>query len=106
MINNTGLVDDASGATSIDVASTEARTRAYLAAAAQVAASPIRRVVLTHSHPDHCNGASLLPDAEIIAHRRVADDLRAPHRLAPHIFAPFVQGAATPRLPTSCSTTT
>ncbi|KAF2419813.1 MBL fold metallo-hydrolase [Microbacterium sp. B35-30] len=100
MINNTGLVDDPSGATSIDVASTAARTRAYLDAAAQVASSPIRRVVLTHSHPDHCNGASLLPDAEIVAHRRVADDLRAPHRLAPHIFTPFVQGDVAPRIPT------
>jgi cyclase len=100
MINNTGLVDDANGATSIDVTSTADRTRAYLSAAAEVASSPIRRVVLTHSHPDHCNGASLLPDAEIIAHRRVADDLRAPHRLAPHIFTPFAQGDVTPRLPT------
>ena len=100
MINNTGLVDDANGATSIDVTSTADRTRAYLSAAAEVASSPIRRVILTHSHPDHCNGASLLPDAEIIAHRRVADDLRAPHRLAPHIFTPFAQGDVTPRLPT------
>ena len=100
MINNTGLIDGGAGATSVDVASTAARTRAYLAEAARVASSPIRRVVLTHSHPDHCNGASLLPDAEIIAHSRVADDLRAPHRLAPHIFTPFEQGDATPRLPT------
>jgi cyclase len=100
MINNTGLVDDASGATSIDVTSTAARTRAYLGAAEEVASSPVRRVILTHSHPDHCNGASLLPDAEIIAHRRVADDLRAPHRLAPHIFTPFVQGDVAPRIPT------
>jgi cyclase len=100
MINNTGLVDDANGATSIDVTSTADRTRAYLGEAEEAASSPIRRVILTHSHPDHCNGASLLPDAEIIAHRRVADDLRAPHRLAPHIFTPFVQGDVTPRLPT------
>jgi cyclase len=100
MINNTGLVDDASGATSIDVTSTAERTFAYLRAAREAASSPIRRVILTHSHPDHCNGASLLPDAEIIAHRRVADDLRAPHRLAPHIFTPFVQGDVAPRIPT------
>jgi cyclase len=100
MINNTGLIDGPGGATSIDVASTQQRTQDYLDAAARVVPRPIRRVVLTHSHPDHCNGASLLPDAEIIAHRRVAEDLSAPHRLAPHIFTPFVQGDVTPRTPT------
>jgi cyclase len=100
MVNNMGLVAGHDGATSIDTTSTEKRMRDYLHAVAGVTGDPVRRVVLTHSHPDHCNGASLLPDAEIIAHRTVADDLRRPHALAPHIFAPFEQGTAEPRLPT------
>ncbi|UUT36122.1 MBL fold metallo-hydrolase [Microbacterium elymi] len=99
MVNNMGLIDGADGATSVDVTSTERRTRDYLKAAAGVAA-PIRRLVLTHSHPDHCNGASLLGEVEIIAHRTVADDLRQPHPLAPHIFEPFEQGDVRPRPPT------
>lgn len=100
MINNMGLVAGAEGATSIDTTSTEKRMRAYLRATAGVTDAPVRRVVLTHSHPDHCNGASLLPDAEIVAHRAVAADLRRPHAMAPHIFAPYEQGAIAPRQPT------
>lgn len=100
MINNMGLVAGAGGATSIDTTSTEKRMRAYLGAIGGATKAPIRRVVLTHSHPDHCNGLSLFPDAEIIAHRAVAADLRRPHAMAPHIFAPYEQGAIAPRLPT------
>ncbi|KAA9132157.1 MBL fold metallo-hydrolase [Microbacterium caowuchunii] len=100
MINNMGLIDGPDGATSIDVTSTEQRTRDYLRAVSGVTDSPVRRVVLTHSHPDHCNGASLLPDAEIIAHRTVAADLSRPHAMAGHIFDPYVQGDVQPRLPT------
>ncbi|MBZ4487773.1 MBL fold metallo-hydrolase [Microbacterium sp. cx-55] len=100
MINNTGLVAGPYGATSIDATSTEKRMRAYLRAVEGATDAPVRRIVLTHSHPDHCNGASLLPDAEIVAHRSVADDLRRSHALAPHIFSPFDQGAVSPRLPT------
>lgn len=100
MINNMGLIGGPEGATSIDVTSTETRTRDYLRAIADISDVPVRRVVLTHSHPDHCNGASLLPDAEIIAHRTVAEDLQRPHSLASHIFTPFVQGDVEARLPT------
>lgn len=101
MINNMGLVVGEDGvATSVDVTSTERRTRDYLRAVGEVTDAPVRRLVLTHSHPDHCSGASLLPDAEIIAHRSVADDLRRPHPVAAHIFEPFVQGAVRPRVPT------
>ncbi|MEO6943350.1 MAG: MBL fold metallo-hydrolase [Lacisediminihabitans sp.] len=100
MINNMGLIVGAEGATSVDTTSTERRMRDYLHAVAEVTSVPIRRIVLTHSHPDHCNGASLLPDAEVIAHRNVADELRQSHPLAPHIFEPFEQGDVRPRLPT------
>ena len=100
MVNNMGLVAGDDGVTSIDLASTERRTRAYLEAAASVAGALPRRVVLTHAHPDHCNGASLLPEAEIIAHRTVAEELQVPHRMAPHIFEPYEQGDVRPRVPT------
>lgn len=100
MVNNMGLVAGDSGVTSIDLTSTERRTRDYFRAAESVAGAEPRRVVLTHAHPDHCNGASLLPDAEIIAHRSVAEELQLPHRLAPHIFEPFEQGDVRPRVPT------
>ncbi|KRA24885.1 hypothetical protein ASD65_10945 [Microbacterium sp. Root61] len=100
MINNMGLIVGPSGATSVDVTSTERRTRDYLRAVERVSEVPVKRVVLTHSHPDHCNGISLMPDAEIIAHRTVADDLQRPHTLAPHIFQTFEQGAIEPRIPT------
>jgi cyclase len=100
MINNMGLVAGAEGATSIDATSTEERMRAYLHAIDGVTDAPVRRLVLTHAHPDHCNGASLLPGADVIAHRAVADELRHAPRLAPHIFTPFEQGAVAARLPT------
>lgn len=100
MINNMGLIARPDGVTSVDVTSTEVRTRAYLEAAHTAAGAPVKRVVLTHSHPDHCNGLSLLPEAEVIAHRSVADDLGADHGpLAPHIFTPFEQGDTRARIP-------
>ncbi|MDQ1129605.1 MBL fold metallo-hydrolase [Microbacterium sp. SORGH_AS_0888] len=99
MINNMGLIEGEGGATSVDLTSTERRTRDYLAAARAVA-SPIRRIVLTHSHPDHCNGTSLVPDAEIIAHRNTALDLQQVHPAVGEIFTPFEQGEVHARTPT------
>ena len=99
MVNNMGVIAG-DVVTSVDLTSTERRTRAYLAAVAGATGREPRRVVFTHSHPDHCNGASLVPEAEIIAHRSVADDLQRPHRLAPHIFEPFEQGDTHARVPT------
>lgn len=99
MINNMGLISRPDGVTSVDVTSTEVRTRAYLDAVGDAVGTPIDRVVLTHAHPDHCNGLSLVPDAEVVSHARVADELRAPHALAPHIFTPFEQGDAAARQP-------
>ena len=99
MINNMGLIDGPEGTTTIDVTSTERRTREYLAEA-EKRARPVRQVIYTHSHPDHCNGASLLPDAEVIAHASVTEELRRTPAPAPHIFTPFEQGDVTYRLPT------
>lgn len=100
MINNMGLIARPDGLTSVDVTSTERRTRDYLDAIEATVGGRVQRLVLTHAHPDHCNGASLMPEAEIIAHRSVADELRAPHAVAPHIFSSFDQGSVAPRLPT------
>lgn len=99
MVNNLGLIAGANGATAVDTTSTERRMRDYLDALADVPALPVRRVVLTHSHPDHCNGLSLLPGAEVIAHRRAADELRRPDVPAAHIFEPYERGDAHARLP-------
>ncbi|WP_165310732.1 MBL fold metallo-hydrolase [Microbacterium protaetiae] len=100
MVNNMGVITGRDGSTIVDVTSTEARTRAFLEAVAAVTDEPARRLVLTHAHPDHCMGASLLPDVEVIAHRGAADELRAPEPPAPHIFEPFEQGDVHPRIPT------
>ncbi|MBN9180666.1 MBL fold metallo-hydrolase [Microbacterium sp.] len=99
MINNVGLIGGPEGATSVDVTSTERRMKNYLDAAAKVAA-PITRVIYTHAHPDHSNGASLLPDAEILAHASVTKELQHTPPPASHIFTPFVQGEVSARLPT------
>lgn len=100
MINNMGVVAGDGGLTSVDVTSTEARTRDYLTAIDDLGQGPVRRVILTHSHPDHCNGLSLLPDAEIVAHRSVVADLQQTHGVASHIFTPFRMGDVAPRIPT------
>jgi cyclase len=100
MVNNLGLVGGPNGATAVDTTSTHDRMRAYLDAVAGATAQPVRRVVVTHSHPDHCNGLSLLPDAEVIAHRAAAAELRESHVPAPHIFQPYERGAAHARQPT------
>lgn len=100
MVNNLGLIAGPNGATAIDATSTHRRMRDYLEAVAGATATPVRRVVLTHSHPDHCNGLSLLPEAEIIAHRAAADELRQPHIPAAHIFEPYERGDVHVRRPT------
>lgn len=69
-INNTGFLVGRTGVTSIDTCSTERRTRAYLAAVAEVSDQPIRTLVTTHHHGDHTNGNSLVPGATILGHER------------------------------------
>lgn len=100
MLNNMGVILGGGEVTAVDATSTERRMRAHLDAVAGVTPAPVRRLILTHAHPDHCNGASLLPDAEIIAHSAAAGELRRPHAPAAHIFEPFEQGDVTARLPT------
>jgi cyclase len=69
-INNTGFVVGPQGVFSIDACSTERRTRAYLAAIADVSPAPVRTVLNTHHHGDHTFGNALFPTATIVAHER------------------------------------
>ena len=68
-INNTGFIVGPDGVVLIDTSSTEARTRAFLAAVAQVSDAPIQAVVNTHHHGDHTHGNYLTAPAPIIGHR-------------------------------------
>lgn len=70
MVNNCGVVTDASGdAVIVDTTSTEKRNRAFLAEVAGVSRGP-RIAVNTHSHPDHTYGNGFLPETTtIIGHR-------------------------------------
>jgi cyclase len=69
-VNNTGFVVGDSGVLCIDTCSTEARTRAFLAAVDAVAGPGRRTLVNTHHHGDHTNGNYLLPYAAIIGQER------------------------------------
>jgi cyclase len=76
-INNTGFLAGRHGVVSIDTCSTEARTRAYLAAVAAVTSQPVRTLVSTHHHGDHTYGNCLLPAATIVGHERCREEVLA-----------------------------
>ena len=76
-INNTGFLAGRHGVVSIDTCSTEARTRAYLAAVAAVTSAPVRTLVNTHHHGDHTYGNCLLPAATIVGQERCRDEVLA-----------------------------
>jgi cyclase len=76
-INNTGFLAGRHGVVSIDTCSTEARTRAYLAAVAAVTSRPVRTLVSTHHHGDHTYGNCLLPAATIVGHERCREEVLA-----------------------------
>ena len=67
-LNNTGLLIGRDGITAIDTCATEARTRAFLEAAAVLSDRPVRTLVNTHHHGDHTYGNWLLRGATIIGH--------------------------------------
>jgi cyclase len=69
-INNTGFLAGGSGVISIDAASTERRTRAYLDAITTVTAKPVRTLVNTHHHGDHTHGNYLMSGATIVGHEQ------------------------------------
>ena len=70
-INNAGFIAGPDRVTLIDTCSTEARTRALLAAVSDASPNPIATIVNTHHHGDHTNGNGLAatPGATtIVAH--------------------------------------
>lgn len=69
-INNTGILVGSSGVVSIDSCATEARTRAYLAAIAEISDQPVRTLINTHHHGDHTFGNYLFPTATIVGQER------------------------------------
>jgi len=76
-INNTGFLTAADGVVSIDMCSTERRTRAYLDAIGAITSAPVRTLVNTHHHGDHTYGNCLLPGATIVGHARCRDEVLA-----------------------------
>ncbi|WP_369371209.1 MBL fold metallo-hydrolase [Promicromonospora sp. Populi] len=100
MVNNMGVVETSIGNISIDTTSTERRMRAYLRTMREATGRDLRYIIYTHSHPDHSNGASMVPDADVIAHREVAAELQRLQPVPSHVFTPFVQGNIRPRPPT------
>jgi glyoxylase-like metal-dependent hydrolase (beta-lactamase superfamily II) len=67
MVNNCGVITDASGdAVIVDTTSTERRNRAFLAEVAGVSARDPKIAVNTHSHPDHTYGNGFLPPTTTI----------------------------------------
>jgi cyclase len=69
-LNNTGFLASRDGVISVDAASTERRTRAYLDAIATVTDRPVRTLVNTHHHGDHTHGNYLFGAATIVGHER------------------------------------
>lgn len=74
-INNTGVLVGRRGVISVDSCSTERRTRDYLAAIATVSRQPIRTLVNTHFHGDHTFGNYLFPNATIVGHERIRQEM-------------------------------
>src|SRR6476661_6712425 len=67
MVNNCGVITDASGdAVIVDTTSTEKRNRAFLAEVAGVSARDPKIAINTHSHPDHTYGNGFLPETTTI----------------------------------------
>jgi len=76
-INNTGFLVGSTGVISVDACSTEARTRALLAAIAEVSDQPVRTLINTHHHGDHTFGNYLFRGATIVGQERSRAALRA-----------------------------
>lgn len=91
-INNAGVVLGGDGPVLIDTCATEARTRRFLDAVAQVCGgAPVRVAVNTHLHGDHTYGNSLLPETTVIVgHQATRDGVLADFVLAntPPLWSP------------------
>jgi glyoxylase-like metal-dependent hydrolase (beta-lactamase superfamily II) len=73
--SNSGFVN-AGGGLVVDTFWDLPHTRELIAHYARVWGEPARRVVNTHANGDHCWGNQLFPQAEIVGHRRCAEEMR------------------------------
>ncbi|UBU12848.1 MBL fold metallo-hydrolase [Nonomuraea gerenzanensis] len=76
-INNTGFLAGRRGVVVIDACSTERRTRAFREAIGKVSGRPITTLVNTHHHGDHTFGNWLFPEATIVGHEGVREQIIA-----------------------------
>ncbi|MET7337014.1 MBL fold metallo-hydrolase [Nonomuraea sp. NPDC005650] len=76
-INNTGFLAGRRGVICVDACSTERRTRAFREAIGKVTDRPITTLVNTHHHGDHTFGNWLFPEATIVGHEGVREQILA-----------------------------
>ncbi|MCF6475336.1 MBL fold metallo-hydrolase [Nonomuraea sp. MG754425] len=76
-INNAGFLAGRRGVIVVDACSTERRTRAFRHAIGKVTGGPITTLVNTHHHGDHTFGNWLFPEATIVGHEGVREQIIA-----------------------------
>ncbi|MFI6741120.1 MBL fold metallo-hydrolase [Nonomuraea sp. NPDC050451] len=76
-INNTGFLAGRRGVICVDACSTERRTRAFREAIGKVTDRPITTLINTHHHGDHTFGNWLFPEATIVGHEGVREQILA-----------------------------
>jgi cyclase len=75
--SNAGLIVGDREAIAIDALASERQSEAFLVWVRACTDRPIRYVVLTHHHEDHCLGAHAFTGATVISHARCRDEMRA-----------------------------
>ncbi|MEV0621616.1 MBL fold metallo-hydrolase [Nonomuraea sp. NPDC050404] len=76
-INNTGFLAGRRGVIAIDSCATERRTRAFREAIGKVSDRPVTTLINTHHHGDHTFGNWLFPEATIVGHEGVREQIIA-----------------------------
>ncbi|HEX4815685.1 MAG TPA: MBL fold metallo-hydrolase [Nonomuraea sp.] len=76
-INNTGFLAGRRAVICVDACSTERRTRRFREAVAKVTDRPVTTLVNTHHHGDHTFGNWLFPEATIVGHEGVREQILA-----------------------------
>lgn len=74
--SNSGLIVGDRDAVVVDALFTEKQTDALLARVRAVTDKPVRYLLLTHHHGDHCFGSHRIPGATLVAHRRCHEEMR------------------------------
>ncbi|MBF8184884.1 MBL fold metallo-hydrolase [Nonomuraea sp. K274] len=74
-INNTGFLAGRRGVICVDACATERRTRDLREAIGKVSDRPITTLVNTHHHGDHTFGNWLFPEATIVGHEGVREQI-------------------------------